>query len=559
MSALGRLAAGLQRSLSVGTRTTTDGNTLTPVIEMLQKRLRDGTAGIPLDGDVRQQRAVDRFWESQQLADIREARLVSFGLSIPNARTQVCVMEDRQRFMSLLDRQHGVGQWLGSPKWYRRCYQGLVRSYFTYDGMSGTTPSAGRKNWRDLRDYLHDHSRNIVSDRVDPDWVRTAIGNRTLFTEIPCAPYAESVLSGDAALIESLRHDLGIAPDSWFLRELVMAQVRRAVSYSDQDFTEILPRIVSVLGENRVLRDRGFIEIVNRYANVKRRSINQLLRDVSVEWWGNPWLPSNETRWGGVTPDARQMISEWLKREFIEAFFSKLSEDGVGDTRRAEFWLRYVKSMTEVHFGLGTEILHSRDPDYVALRKKMHGLIANLSGSTNNAFIMTFAKVVVVEFGDGGALYGYANDGTLPFDWTKPLALKVDGKNSLKNRRHALWMKHADRIHGWQRWEQMFEATIEKHFGIRPDDAAPKAAASTPPPTAPGSSTSAQTKDERAPEGGFSIERLRLYAARRSLQIEDLRPRNGNLWVRCDDNNPFISKTLQDWGFLYRSGSGWWR
>ena len=69
----------------------------------------------------------------------------------------------------------------------------------------------------------------------------------------------------------------------------------------------------------------------------------------------------------------------------------------------------------------------------------------------------------------------------------------------------------------------------------------------------------AQTKDERAPEGAFSLELLRIYAARRSLQIEDLRLRNGNLWVRCDDNNPFISKTFQDWGFKYRPGSGWWR
>lgn len=559
MSALGRLAAGLQRSLPVGSREIRGGGRLAETIALLQKRLRDGVGVVPLPGDARQQRAIDQFWDSQQFADIREARLVSFGLGIPNSRSRVCVMEDRQRFMSVLDSKHGVDQWLDSPKWYRRCYQGLVRSYFTYDGISSQTPTTGRKNWGDLRDYLHGHTRNIVSDRVDPDWVRTAIGNRPVFSEDPCAPYAESVLSGDDSLIESLRHDLGISPDSWFLRELVMAQVREAVVSSDADFTAHLPCILRVLAENRVLRDRGFIEIVNRYANVKHRSIHSRLRDVSVEWWGNPWLPSNETCWGGVTPDARQMISEWLKRDFIEAFFSKLSQDGVGDTRRAAFWLRYVKSMSEVHFGLGTEILRSRDPDYVALRKKMHGLIANLSGSSNNAFIMTFPKVVVVEFGDAGALYGYTNDQTLPFDWKKPLALRVDGKNSLKHSRNDLWLKHADRIHGWQRWEQMFEATLEKHFGFRPDDAAPRVPPTTAIASAPTIPAAAQTKDERAPEGAFSLELLRIYAARRSLQIEDLRLRNGNLWVRCDDNNPFISKTFQDWGFKYRPGSGWWR
>ena len=183
-------------------------------------------------------------------------------------------------------------------------------------------------------------------------------------------------------------------------------------------------------------------------------------------------------------------MSEWLKREFIEAFFVKLAQDGLGDRRRANFWLRYAKSMTNVQFALGSTAMYSRDKDFVALRQKMKGLITELrtTDSSNNAFVMTIGSLVTVEFGSmGNALYCYDTRVALPFDITKPVLTTKNIRNSLKHDEptRILWLQHTDGIHGWDRWEEMFEETLKKHFGILPNTVPKKACGgsfATPPP-----------------------------------------------------------------------------
>jgi len=487
-------------------------------------------------------------------------------------------MEDRKRFHAVLDSKTGVDQWLGDPRWYRRCYQGLVRSYFTYDAMRDAVPAIGRQNWGDLRDYLNDRTRNIVDQKVNPQWVTTAVGNRQLFTEDPCAPYAQAVLAGDTSVVDSLCEQLGVIKASWFLRELVLAQVRQATKFGHERFKELIPALLELLGRNQVLRDRGLILLLDKYAGAPQPGLNEPLRNAAVEWWGNPWLPSNEMRWGGVVRAAREMVAEWLKREFIEAFFTKLAEDGVGDQRRANFWLRYAKNMDNVQFALGTTALYSTDRDFVALRKKMKGLFTELktNDNSNNAFVMTMGNLVAVEFGGmGNAFYGYDTRKTLPFNLSQPVVTTVNAKNSLKHKQRILWMQHHDGIRGWTRWEQMFEATLKKNFGIEPHAiprrvAAKAVAASLPQVLTPQPSTSlpeshipvfitttgTATSHSTPP---FNTDALASLVKARRLTVRDLRTDNGNLWVLTDDKDLYVNKVLLDWKFKYRHGKGWWR
>lgn len=582
MSALDRLSGLLRGSLRAAERPFPRSDELDPVIAELQRHNKSGTgAHVPVD---LQQVAVRKFWETQRFETLKDARLVSFGMCLPTRPSGPCIMEDRQRFQAVLDKQTGVDQWIGDPRWYRRCYQGLVRSYFTYDAKVEHAPSVGKRNWGELRDYLHDRTRSIVDKQVNPDWVTTAVGNRQLFGEDPCAPYAAEVLSGDTSNIDHLCTQLGVVKSSWFLRELVLAQVRQATKLNHERFKEIIPRLLALLASNLILRDRGLILILDKYVSTSQPGINEPLRNTSVEWWGNPWLPSNETRWGGVAPAAREMVSEWLKREFIEAFFTKLAEDGVGDQRRANFWLRYVKSMDNIQFALGARALHSRDRDFEALRRKMKGLYTELktTDSSNNAFIMTLGDLVAVEFGGiGNAFYGYDVRNTLPFDASRPVGTTVNAPNSLKHKHRMLWMQHQDGIKGWNKWEAMFEATLKQHFDIHPN-AVPSRAASriavpvvdsllppapyssplpsritpTPPPVLPHStqppvveSTSSLTRTEQD---------LFVFARIHGLRVEDMGEMNGNLWVRTDDNDLRVNKVLLDWGFRYKPGKGWW-
>lgn len=564
MSALDRLAGLLRNSPDAGARPLPVDSSIDAVISRLERQTKSGfQAAVPED---LQQQAVRRFWDLQRFENLKDARLVSFGMCVPSRPSGPCIMEDRQRFQAVLDRQSGVDQWLDEPRWYRRCYQGLVRSYFTYDPKAEAAPSVGRRNWGDLRDYLHERTQNIVDKKVNPDWVTTAVENRQLFSEEPCAPYAEAVLSGDNSAVDLLCERLGVIKASWFLRELVLAQVKQATKLGHERFKDLIPSLVELLASNQVLRDRGLILILDRYAAIDQPAINQPLRDAAVDWWGNPWLPSNEMRWGGVMPAAREMVSEWLKREFIEAFFTKLAEDGVGDQRRANFWLRYVKSMDNIQFALGATALYSRDRDFVALRQKMHGLFTELktTDSSNNAFVMTMGNLVAVEFGGmGNAFYGYDTRRTLPFDLSQPVLTAKNVRNSLKHSQRILWMQHQDGIRGFDRWEEMFGATLKQEFGITGSGLARRAptgtVAYTPSLAVPHANSQAPSRSSSAFVGAFSKAALHAYASARNLSIRDLSDRHGAIWVLTNDSDVHVNKVLLDWKFKYKSGKGWWK
>lgn len=520
-----------------------------------------GSAKVPED---HQLEAVKRFWDRQEVQTFRDAYQLSWALCVPHRPGGPCVMEDRPRFKRVID---AVGTWKSRPNAFRRCYQGLVKSYFTYDAFGDDVPPVGRQNWKLLRGYLQENVRAILDKQVNPDWATTAVGNRKLFGEEPCAPYVDGLLHGDNGAINHLCEQLGIAQTSWFLRELVLAQIRVATDSGDAKFKDLLPRLLTLLGENAVLRDRGLMVVLDRYAKVPGMHLHQALRDFSVFWWGNPWLRSNKTRWGGASEDAREMVADWLKLEFIETFFTKLAEDGMGDRRRMEFWKRYVKSIGNVQFALGSAARYSRESEFVALREKMTGLICELNASgTNNAFIMTMGNLVVVEFsGMGNALYGYAAGEQLPFDTSEPLQLGISAQNSLKRKSASiLWMSHQDGIHGWAKWEPMFEATLLKEFGI-------KAGAV---PTQVGRTQRAPPSSPRVPEAlpkadawraaadasqRYTPAALKKFASEHGLQVDDKSSQGGSMWVRTGNESPLVTKMLTRWGFHHKTGKGWWK
>ena len=565
MNPLDHLASLLRPGTQEGARTLTLSSDIDVVLARMRERSK-GQGGRALSED-HQLEAVRRFWESQEVTSFRDAYLLSWGLCLPHRPSGPCVLEDRPRFRAVLD---GVDGWSVKPSAFRRCYQGLVKSYFTYDALGDSAPPAARNNWKMLRDYLRDKNGHIRDKQANPDWVSTAIGNQQLFGESPCEPYVDALLKGDVGAIDHLCEELGIAKASWFLRELVLAQIRGATKLANAPFQALMPRLLELLANNDVLRDRGLIMLLDRYVKVPGTHLHQGLRDSSVLWWGNPWLPSNETRWGGVVSDARSMVADWLKLEFIETFFTKLAEDGMGDRRRMEFWKRYVKAIDHIEFALGSTARNARDRDFVALRKKMTGLIRDLDASgTNNAFIMTMGNLVAVEFSSlGNALYGYDSRASLPFDTSEPLRLPQFEHNSLKQKsRSILWLSHQDGINGWDKWEQMFEATLRKEFQIVPGVALQRPVrVAAPRPVAPPPVTAPAIPEPGDAWGAaadlsqpYTRSALNKFANRQGLQVEDKTPQGGSLWVRNDASDEHITKMLTRWGFQHKPGKGWWK
>ena len=560
MSALDHLASLLLPAIGEGARAMTLNSGIDAVIGEMESRSRGRTNG-HLSED-HQLEAVRRFWQSQEVKSFRDAYLLSWSLCLPHRPEGPCVLEDRPRLQRVLD---GVDDFKRKPTAYRRCYQGLVKSYFTYDAFADETALSARSNWRLLREYLRDHNQLIQDQRLNPEWVDAAVGNKHVFGDQPCEPYVDALLRGDAGAIDHLCEQLGIGKASWFLRELVLAQVKGATRLGNAQFQALLPRLLELLAGNEVLRDRGMILVLDRYSKVQGVGLHQGLRDHSVNWWGNPWLPSNETRWGGVTAEARAMVADWLKLEFIETFFTKLAEDGLGDPRRMNFWKRYVKAIDHIEFALGSFARNSRERDLVTLRKKMTGLVRELDASgANNAFIMTMGPLVAVEFsGLGNAFYGYDARRSVPFDTTRPLSLPSTAPNSLKQKsRSILWMQHQDGIHNWDKWENMFAATLRSQFSIEPSAPAARVTRVPPPPPAP---PAAPPPDDEAwrvaamAAHQYTRSALNKFAREQGLDVDDKTAAGGSLWVRTDASDEQVNRVLTRWGFRNKPGKGWWK
>jgi hypothetical protein len=506
--------------------------------------------------------SVERFWQEQKLESLRDAQLVSYGLLLKLDSSTACILEDRERFRAVLDVQSGVGQWLESPRWFRRCYRGLLNSYFTYDGRDSNKPGDGRKNWSDLRNYLWQNTTRIVDVGFDVDWVNIAVKSRSLFSEAPCAEWADAALAGDTEVIDEITNELGISRNSWFHWELIMAQVHYATELADEEFGAQISKLLSLIGGNEFVREKAMVQILDRYAESQHPVMLEGLRDKAVAWWGNPWLPSDEVRWGGVQPRTRAMVAEWLRGEFIEAFFAKLARDGVGDKRRANFWLKYLKSMSDVRFGLGSIALNSSDRDFRLLREKMKGLFQRFDDpvGSNNAFIMNIGELVAVEFGgEGNAFYGYDRRKALPFDFNRPLQSPVGVRNSLKHKPpvQIFRMRHQDGINGYNRWEDMFAAELEGKFGIVPDARQQVIGGSN---RRSSLVRHAEGHDRTLPSvPAFSDAALASFAAMHGIRIRDNRSRHGNLRVDTHDLVAEVTRVLRAWGFTYHQGEFWWK
>jgi hypothetical protein len=547
MSALQRLKDRLNYQQSRENIVFPANEGISKTIEVLKAIV--GKAGITeLNRDI-QLESLKIFSRDKKLTNYKAARLICFGLCVPYDDTRVPIIEDNDLFFKVFDNNFGIGQWREAPVLYRRCYQGLIISYFSYDGVSKECPETGQANWMKLREYLNGNVKNIIHNKYNPEWVSLLNQEPKLLSINPCDAYAQQLLDGKNESVDFVIETLGISDSSWFVRELIISQIKYTTGLIDVDFKRYIPTAIMLIENNFILRDQCLTLMLNRYSSCNEIEINEIIRNASVDWWGNPWLPSNETRWGSVIPEARKMIADWLKSEFVEAFFTKLAQDGVGDRRRANFWLKYVKSMDNIQFALGSHALRSADKDFAELRKKMKGLYTALDDSdeNNNAFVMTMGKLVVVEFGSSGnAVYAYNSENKLPFDMSRPVAVKVDYPNSLKNSRNFTKMLHMDGSRNGDKWEDKFSNKLFREYNIYQNSK---------------TTFSKKTGKDGAASDKFSLFELNKFAKLNRLKVEDFNSggKGGNIWVRTSDEDPDISKVLKSWNFNYKPGKGWWR
>jgi hypothetical protein len=279
-----------------------------------------------------QQDAVRRFWQTGRLESLRDARLVAFGLDLPAGPDGARVLDDRARFEAMLAVADG---WRTNPRAYRRCYQGLLRSYFAHDPADASATPAAHAHWRLLRAYLKERARATCDASANPDWVVNLIRHSDLFGDAPAAGFTEPLLAGDRSELDAVCAQWGVATSSWFPRALVQAQVLAATQRSHDDFAVLLPAVLALLVEADPWRETGLRLLLERQAQIPQAPLHAGLRDAVGAAWGCPWHASGSPHWERVSDAASSLAAHWLKADLIERFCARIT-DGSGP-RRATF------------------------------------------------------------------------------------------------------------------------------------------------------------------------------------------------------------------------------
>ena len=575
MSGLSRLRVALQEAASGSLHGLTfDPNPLDREAAKLRDWLGDRGSAKPAQDVI--VAALRAFFQVQDLQNHRQALLVCFGCLDPVLPAGARLIEDGDRFPKLLG---GVEAYLPNPRAFRRCYRGLLHAYFGYD--SETAQFAGKDNWSRLRTYLRNRATNTVASGLQPAWVDELQANLQLLGNDPGGFYGKALLVGQSEDFQRTRESLDIHESSWLIWQLILGQIEGATHEDDATFQRHLPGLLDLLAKHPLAVNAGVAKLLTRYRACRTVTIHSGLRDFTVAQWGNPWLSLNRAKWSLVGDDARAMVADWLKLVLIQQFFGLLAADGTNDTRRLKFWEQYHDSIDDMYFALGSTARWHRGRDFQDIRKKMAGRLLNLHSAgppNNNAFIMCIGNFVVVEFGvKGNACFIFARD-RLPFLLEGGIA---GNGTALKHESSVERLLHTDRIS--ETWERRFQGTLAGLMRVQPGrqpirSVSPAQVSPTPPaqlidaaPTpsaaqrfeattrapAPGVS---QRPDLIPPTRGptFSERELSRLCDSRRLRIEDLRDRNGNLWVLTDDTDGYVSSQLRSWGFAYRSGRGWW-
>ncbi len=498
-------------------------------------------------------RALSAFAASGVSSSFTDLKYVSFGVTVPFDERGSRVIDKRVLFDVLL---RLVEQREIEPSRFRRCYQGLLHGYFSYDRRSGSA-APGLDNWVHLRAFLHErlaptHSAAQRRGFV-PDWLQTLHVHANLLTANPCVRYAKSLIDRRTDELRQLFDGLGIPSDSWVWEEVLMAYVVAVCEMDEAPFKQALRDVLRVVnGETdfrlpHLLAVRATATVVKRYSSCADRVEDERLRDTCVSLIGNPWM--DPTAWQSRVnhEPARTMVEGWLKRRLIKDFFELLAKDGAADLRRLNYWLKWEPQISDMWFVLGEDARRNRSTQFLELRKRMAGRDRILidGDNANNAFIMRIGPLLVIEFGvTGNACYVFAAS-----DFRKSLDASRFTIYELKQRVDETRMSHNG---NWgpgfdQKLAQLLRAVPASKGKLQTNEASP----AVPPvlQTSCDSVTSAPSDELRM---------ISLMCIQKGIEWEDNRAKNGALWVLLTDRGRFpdLTRRLENAGFVFKPGHG---
>lgn len=503
--------------------------------------------------------ALSRFRKNGHFANFIELKYGCFGVGLPImwGNDEWSVIGDEELLRQLLKQ---VDDERKQPRRFRKCYQGLMHSYFSYPVQEEEAEQVV-KNWKILQRYLGNRRELALSATNTPTWLAMLDKHANLLTSKPCEPYAADLLQGDRKTLEIAAEGIGISRTSWIWQEAIITTVKTATEVdSDSDFRQRVDTLLNLLvsesdrklSESLLLRCLALILI--RYARCTEKPEHPRLRDVAVQHIGNPWL--KRASWDAFVKhdNARKMVDGWLKRRLITDFFALLSEDGAADLRRLNYWLRFEPVIEDMWFALGPHAREANSTDFREMRKRMEGRLHYLSGqssSFNNAFLMKIGEFLVVEFGvTGNATYIFnAGDSKIDFSKREMNIYRLKGIN------------HVGRLIHMSDWEYTFDQWLCPRIGWHPKTGKQPFVAAVHPLAHSSASSAAKQFAHHHPTSRTlgDIKQVFDLIKQFNLEYEDKRSKDGAFWIRTGNKSFFLNDRLSKMGFRYTANKGWWR
>jgi hypothetical protein len=482
-----------------------------------------------------------------------ELKYVCYGAETPVGPQKYRLIEDKETFELLLKSVEKR-----NSKQLRRCFQGLLSSYFRFDPKE-TTNQRGSENWTLLKGFLKKKLSPIYQSSkergVIPDWLATLYEHKNLLEENPCKRYADSLTRGSTQELKEVCEGLGIESSSWVWNEAFLAYVQTVCAMRDAPFVDHLNGVLELVnGKGQIhLPESMAIEAtahcVIRYSKSASTIEHPYLRDTCVRRIGNPML--EQTKWDAFVDHepARQMVTSWLKQQLIKDFFELLAQDGAADIRRLNYWLKWEKHITEMWFFLGEMAFRDQRTAFKDVRERMGGSIRHLeepSRPENNAFVMRIGEYLVIEFATkNNAMFIYQADQASP-----DMKYTYRTTPRLKNLKGSLG-KHSH----MGSWERSFDHVLRRRLSqsvIAASSQTPIYQSTTSQPTPPAAKSLGVLP--------LNMNELRSVLDVSDARLEDYRAKQGNLWVTLTDKSqdPGLATYLERRGFKYVAGRGYW-
>lgn len=549
---------------------------MTEVLRGIKRDLGGADGTEPTSDQVK--KASQWFAANRQVRNFTELKYVCYGVLVPiDGETGPRVIDDRALVECLLQL---VRERDGYPAQFRRCYQGLLRGYFSFDRSTHNT-SPGYQSWTRLRTFLDQGLESSYAAAVRrgsvPDWLQMLSDHANLLTANPCGRYATSLIEDRAGELKELFDGLGIPSDSWVWNEVLMAYVRAVGDKDDEQFKQSLTGVLQLVnGQSdlklpQLLAVQATAMVVKRYSGCSNRPEDPKLRDTCLNLIGNPWL--DPIAWSSRVDHepARTMVEGWLKRRLIKDFFELLAQDGAADLRRLNYWLKWEPEISDMWFVLGEEARRNKTEAFLSVRKRMADRERYLADAQrdDNAFVMRIGPLLVIEFGvTNNACYIFT-ESNFPVDLDSPRFSKILLKQTGRAQK---WLSHNGS------WESTFDRRLRellirmptsmRHLltgeprAARPEAKQPTYQAS------PVDGLLRSTGVREEPRGSVTntraaeveLQSIRYMCAENDIVWEDNRPNKGALWILLADRArlPQLTQRLENFGFAFKAGNGFW-